>query len=388
MSILSQHNPNNLPKSKISLKLVVYFNILTMLRKMLIPFFGVIVFLLLNYIVVLHWYKFFGLTINRNFYIIVFALALNFPLAMSAHHTMPWLLSRYRYYISAVLLGVVFFWLVVSIFCDVIYIFWPGKSVYKWYLFLAILTVMSGYSIINQLYYKVINVEIPVKWLSREIKIGYLSDIHIDGINSLGYLDRVINEVNKHDIDVVMINGDFIDGTSFEQHSFKAIDRFKVPVFITMWNHESYVGKTFSMSLFKWTKARVLDNEVVDFSGLQIIGIEDLMWTNIKANEDKLTTILDKLTWDKSKPSLMLLHEPIGSEIADKRWITVQLAWHTHNGQISPFNYIVNYFYKYIKWMYKIGNLSLYVWQGTWVWWPPMRLGSNNEITIIKLKKG
>jgi len=56
-----------------------------------------------------------------------------------------------------------------------------------------------------------------------------------------------------------------VDGTSFEKHSFKTLDRLKTPVYITFGNHESYIGKDFAMSLFKDTRAKVLENEIIDY---------------------------------------------------------------------------------------------------------------------------
>lgn len=138
-----------------------------------------------------------------------------------------------------------------------------------------------------------------------------------------------------------MINGDIIDGTSFEKHSLKTLDRLKVPVFVTFGNHEHYIGIEYAKSLFKGTKARVLENEVVEFSGIQILGIEDMMGMKHSYNEARLREVLGGMKWNHDAPSLMLLHEPLGSEIADTYGIDVQLAGHTHSGQIWPFDSLV-----------------------------------------------
>jgi len=285
-------------------------------------------------------------------------------------------------------LGTVFFGFFISIAFDLTVNFLPISLFYKWLIRSILIISISAYAVYNQSGSPAIkNVSIKVKNLENNIRIWYLSDVHIDWIHSIDYLEKIIKILNEQKVDLVLINWDLVDGTSFETHSFKTLDNSSVPVFFTYGNHETYIGKDFVTKLLLNTKVKTLENEVVEFKWLQIIWIEDMMWMNIKDNEWKLDKILNGLSWNKNKASLLLLHEPIGSEIADKHWINIQLAGHTHNGQIIPFNFIVKLVFPRVLGLYKIGNLILYVWPGTWIWWPPMRLWSQNEITIIDLFK-
>ena len=63
------------------------------------------------------------------------------------------------------------------------------------------------------------------------------------------------------------------------------------------------------------------------------------------------------------------------------------LSGHTHNGQIFPFNFLVKLKYKYIYGMYHQKNSSLYVSSGVGCWGPKMRLGTQNEIVSVFIKK-
>ncbi|MDD2565474.1 MAG: metallophosphoesterase [Candidatus Gracilibacteria bacterium] len=307
---------------------------------------------------------------------------------MSLHSQFPNIFTRYFYIFCITWLGIIFLGLFISIIFDFSINLISIPLQIKSFIWSFLIVSISTFAIYNQSGLPEIkNISIKAPKLSENMKIGYLSDVHIDGVHSINYLNKIIDILNKQKLDLVLINGDLVDGASFEKHSFKTLDRLNVPVYITLGNHESYIGNDFAKSLFTETKARVLENEVVNYKGLEILGIQDMFGIKNKQNEILLDKILSNMKWDSEKTSIMVLHEPIGSEIADKYGVNIQLAGHTHNGQIWPFNYVVKLVFPRVLGLYKIGNLSLYVGPGTGTWGPPMRLGSRNEITIITLEK-
>ncbi|EKE28944.1 MAG: Metallophosphoesterase [uncultured bacterium (gcode 4)] len=358
------------------------------MSRLLFPIFAIVILWWLNALFLLHTFRFFWLRVGPWFYVLSLLLSLIFPISMILHNLSPNLFTRYLHVIWALWLWIIFLWLFVWILYDIIFYFWKNPILGKWHIWMGTMIILTIYGYLNQMILVTKEIEIPVKNLQNEIKIWYLSDVHIDWIHDLTYLDKIIDKLNVMDIDVVLINWDLVDGTSFEKHSFKNLERLEKPVFITFWNHESYVWNDYVMSLLAETKARVLHNEVVDFAWLQILWTQDLMWLDRKSNESKLEDILNRVKRDDSKPSLLMLHEPIWPELADKHGIDVQLAWHTHNWQIWPFTLIVKQFFPYMTWLHKVWDLSLYISPGSWVWWPPMRIGSRSEITRILLKKG
>ncbi len=348
----------------------------------------VCIILWLNTFFLYHFYRLFSIKVDRSIYLAAFVLTALLPIWMIAHTTFPNIFTRYLYIFAASWLWFVFISFVITFIFDITINFLNIHPHYKAFIWLSAILSVSIYAFINESWLPTIrDITMKSPKIKQDINIWYLSDVHIDWINDISYLEAIIDKLNTLDIDVVLINWDLVDGTSFERHSFKVLDKLKVPIYITLWNHESYIGRNYAISLFKDTKAKVLNNEMVEFKWLQIIWSEDLMWMQHKLNEEILTKVLDYIKWDKDKPSLLLLHEPIWSELADSRGIDFQLAWHTHVWQIWPFNYLVKMAFPRIYWYYKIWNLQLYVWSGTWVWGPPMRLGSQNEITIIHLKK-
>lgn len=359
-----------------------------MVYRLLLFILFIIAFWWLNAFVIWHFYKFFSFRIDKYFFLLTLWITSLIPFSMVMHSQFPWSITTWIYYFVMIWLGTVFLGFFISVIFDLTINFLPISLFYKWLVWSSLIISISLYAVYNQSWLPVIkNIDIKVNNLEKPLKIWYLSDVHIDWIHSMDYLEKIINILNEQKVDMVLINWDLVDGTSFEEHSFKVLDKSSSPVFFTYGNHESYVGKDLVTKLLSKTKVKILENEVVEYGWLQIIWIEDMMWMNVVSNTTKLDIILTNLAWNKDAPSLLLLHEPIGSEIADKHWINIQLAWHTHNWQIIPFNFIVKLAFPRVLWLYKIGNLTLYVWPGTWIWWPPMRLGSQNEITIINLSK-
>lgn len=135
------------------------------------------------------------------------------------------------------------------------------------------------------------------------------------------------------------------------------------------------------LPIIKNTGVNIIDNEVVDFQGIQIVGVSYHMVP------EHLEQELSKLNLDKNKPTVLMYHEPRDSEVANKFGVDLMLSGHTHNGQLFPFNLFVLMVYPKIYGVYDIGDMILRVSSGTGTWGPPMRLGSNNEITFLDLKK-
>lgn len=342
----------------------------------------------LNAFFIWHFLKLYSIGINKNLVIISFILTALLPISMSLHSQFPNIFTRYFYIFCITWLWIIFLWLFISIIFDFSINLISIPLQIKSFIWSFLIVSISTFAIYNQSWLPEIkNISIKAPKLSENMKIWYLSDVHIDWVHSINYLNKIIDILNKQKLDLVLINWDLVDWASFEKHSFKTLDRLNVPVYITLGNHESYIWNDFAKSLFTETKARVLENEVVNYKWLEILGIQDMFWIKNKQNEILLDKILSNMKWDSEKTSIMVLHEPIWSEIADKYWVNIQLAWHTHNWQIWPFNYVVKLVFPRVLGLYKIGNLSLYVGPGTWTWWPPMRLGSRNEITIITLEK-
>lgn len=160
-----------------------------------------------------------------------------------------------------------------------------------------------------------------------------------------------------------------------------AIDDLEAPVFLVTGNHEVYEGLENVLEVLKTTKINILQDEMVEIHDIQIIGVD------YSVDTQHLKKVLSRLKIDNSKPSILMTHVPGELETANKAGIDLQISGHTHKGQLFPFNFLGRIVFPYFSGLYEYGGTSLYVSQGTGTWGPPMRFGSKNEVTFIKLKK-
>ena len=87
----------------------------------------------------------------------------------------------------------------------------------------------------------------------------------------------------------------------------------------------------------------------------------------------------------KSDVKIVLAHQPNDIKHAIKYGFDIQLSGHTHCGQYFPFSLLVQLAHPFIKGLHKKENTWIYINQGTGYWGPPMRIGTEPEITEITL---
>ena len=102
-------------------------------------------------------------------------------------------------------------------------------------------------------------------------------------------------------------------------------------------------------------------------------------------NRNLLAHKLKNIQWETEYPKLLVLHEPVGPEVAMKYGVNLQVAGHTHNGQLFPFTLFVKMVFPYIKGLYSFDTSSLFVSSGIGTWGPAMRLGSRSELIVLDL---
>jgi len=73
-------------------------------------------------------------------------------------------------------------------------------------------------------------------------------------------------------------------------------------------------------------------------------------------------------------------------ERAVQHGFDLQIYAHTHAGQMWPFTWVVDAMYEYSDGAYKVNDSFIYTSDGAALWGPRLRLGSQNEITLFKLR--
>ena len=185
--------------------------------------------------------------------------------------------------------------------------------------------------------------------------------------------------------DVVLVTGDLFDGSiPVEEEMLAPLDKLEAPSYFSTGNHEEYEGLDYVRTTIRHLEMKLLDSELVEFKGVQIVGVNDRQSI---PKDLSLDSILSGLAIDQSKPAILMYHTPVEWEAARKNGIDLMLSGHTHAGQVFPFNFLVRIFFKYVRDLYQEDGKYLHVTPGTGTWGPPMRLGSRNQVTLIKLKK-
>jgi predicted MPP superfamily phosphohydrolase len=89
---------------------------------------------------------------------------------------------------------------------------------------------------------------------------------------------------------------------------------------------------------------------------------------------------------DKTKPIIVLDHQPYNLEDAEAAGIDLQLSGHTHRGQIWPISCITDAMYEKSHGYLKKGNSHIYVSSGLGLWGGKFRIGTQSEYVVIDLK--
>jgi hypothetical protein len=239
----------------------------------------------------------------------------------------------------------------------------------------AIALVLAVYAVVNARSIAVRREQIR----GLPLTIAQLSDIHIGSIGASTLAD-IVAKTNALNPDIVLITGDVFDNANGTTRELAAqLGAFVAPVVFTSGNHEAYTGYDNVRQLLGPTKIRWLRNETMEFKGIRIVGVDNSYGTEL------LERVLGR-TPPSPVFTVLMTHQPRGLEVAARHGINLMLSGHVHNGQIWPFNYVVGWFYPYLKGLHEHAGTVLNVSTGTGVWGPPMRLGSRCEIVLLEPK--
>ena len=346
----------------------------------------------------------------------VFAVVgLSFPFTALLAFGLSNVVTRLLYLISAVLFGFGIYFLMATGLAWAIFgvtglVGYSLDMTVPYAILTAGALAVTSYGLWNGLRLPVnrIDVEIenlPPQWDGKTVV--HLSDIHLGPIYRNGFLRRIARKCAQINPELILITGDLFDGACPNPFAFvEALDELKAKkgVFFAMGNHEGYLRFTRPFEALKKTRIRVLDDELVDLDGLQIVGIgyPDLRTGKLKQNP------VDIDTYNKEAPTILLYHTPTsvnvtfadpGTQQVDtylspdtdfqfqiENGIDLQLSGHTHAGQMFPFNLLTKgVFNGYDAGLHRIGSFAIFTSAGTGTWGPPIRTAGDSEIVAIRL---
>lgn len=230
------------------------------------------------------------------------------------------------------------------------------------------------------------------------IKIIQFSDTHIKENFSYKNLNKVVDNINKHNPDIVVFTGDLYDNYAKyndDSNIIKELQHINAKYAkIAVWGNRDHGGggaRAYE-TIMEQAGFIVLKNEnycITTDTNKQILitGLDERMLGNpILPKTSKLTS---------ANYALLLLHEPDIIDSLDSSLYDLALSGHSHGGQIDiPFIPVINqkavnataFSTKYISGLYELNNTTkMYVNTGIGTTHVSARFGVTPEISIFNI---
>ncbi len=222
-------------------------------------------------------------------------------------------------------------------------------------------------------------------------RLVLVSDLHLGMMISNGRLETLVNAVNSLQPDIVLMAGDVFDedpGPVIRNNMGDLLKNLKARqgVYAVSGNHEYYGNEAEARKYLEDHGIIVLsDSTVILPGGIVLVGRQDITGQQMSGKARKsIAELLNGV--DKSKPIVMIDHQPYKLEEVSADGVDLQVSGHTHNGQMWPFNYVTNAIFEIGYGYGKIGKTHFYVSSGYGTWGPPIRTNSRSEIVVLELK--
>lgn len=282
------------------------------------------------------------------------------------------------------------------------------------YIFVGILltSLVVGFSIYGSFHAKVIKVhpyEVTIEKSCanrNELKVVLLADLHLGYNYGKREISRMVTKVNAQNPDLVLIAGDIFDNeydaVQDPERIAEKLSEMKSTygTYGVFGNHdvsERLLGG-FSVSLdadevrdsrfdtfAEKANITILDDESVCIAdAFYLVGRMDASKPG-DGTKNRMTPeeILKDL--DKSKPILVMEHQPKQLQELSDAGADMQLCGHTHDGQLFPGNLLLGLIWENPCGYLQKGNLHSIVTSGVGVWGPAMRTGTDSEICPITI---
>jgi predicted MPP superfamily phosphohydrolase len=101
----------------------------------------------------------------------------------------------------------------------------------------------------------------------------------------------------------------------------------------------------------------------------------------------QLAPVLQDIGLDRDRASILLTHAPDHPEAAEAAGVSLQLSGHTHLGQFLHWSWMARRIYRqFVYGLSRIGKMQVFTLSGAGTWGPPLRLGSNPEIVMLRFE--
>ena len=341
-----------------------------------------------------HFFKIVNPNINTALAIVIALLAVSFIVASVLAHWRENIFTRALYFTSGLWLGLLINLVIALLFG------WIASALLKSFGFQPDLAFIGAAVVMAAVVYTLWGVwsafnpvvrhvdvrinNLPEYWKNKTVV--QISDIHLGHVFNHAFLSRVVDKINRENPAAVFITGDLFDGMDGQLNSHvRPLDDLTAlhgAMFITG-NHETYFGVDRAKKILSETKVRVLSDEMIEIEGLQIIGLE---YSDRFENRDLAMLVKSREKFDAARPAVLLYHSPVQVDKIKEAGIDLQLAGHTHSGQMFPLGYITRIIFKGYDYGLSVeGDFSIYTTSGVGTWGPTVRTGARSEIVVLHL---
>ena len=220
----------------------------------------------------------------------------------------------------------------------------------------------------------------------KSYRIVQISDMHIGGLIEKEFVEESVRRINELRPDVVVITGDLTD-LPIERIS-GAVDELKnlrsrFGTFYVPGNHEYFHGLEETLDYLEKIGIEILGNRAVNLGPFWIVGVYDIFGIRYGSYSPNIKEATVNIP--QKAATLLLAHQPRFIYHLNGFNPSLMLSGHTHGGQIWPFGYLVKLQQPYLEGLHRLGKRRhIYVNSGIGFWGPPMRLGTEAEITLIE----
>ena len=271
---------------------------------------------------------------------------------------------------------------------------------------LVLALAVTGYGLVHAQDTVVERYEIQVDKAGEDMKLVLIGDLHLSVNSRLATTQRMVELINAEQPDAVVIAGDIFTssygGLAHPEQYAEALRgiQAKYGVYAVYGNHDveetlfggfpiSPVSQAFRTAqmeqFFKDSGFTVLYDQVVDIGGVQLAGRVD----GEKAGDgttNRMTPAELLANIDPERPVVVLEHEPKEFQALKEAGADVALCGHTHAGQMFPGNLVIPFFNENAWGYAKVHDLDTVVTAGLGYYGPPMRVGTNSEVSVVNLK--
>lgn len=230
-----------------------------------------------------------------------------------------------------------------------------------------------------------LELSLPVR---APLRIAMLTDLHADAVKDTAFIRSVVERTNALSPDVVVITGDFVDG-SVEQRgaALLPLRELKAPVYAVPGNHDYFSNYREWLPFFSSLGISMLNNAHVLLPEQHIVlaGVTDPASALFGLERPNVEKALAGAP--QGAPIILLAHQPKLAAEASRHGVALQLTGHTHGGQLPGITQLTAAFNQgHVSGLYSVDGMQLFISNGTSLWTGmPLRLGVPAEITLISL---